>query len=100
MYAVLNAYIYSWIAARVNTLHATQNYKRNYLPYQPHNVPYQACLQRQGTLAAALPPPLALLCSLLHGAAAGCLPAQYKAKSDVSLPHQHDLRVALRVCAF
>jgi len=53
----------------------------------PHNVPDQACSQRQGMRAAALTPPQARLGSLRHDAAAACGPVHEKTRSDVSTPH-------------
>jgi len=52
-----------------------------------HIVPGQTCLQRQGTLAAALPLLLDWLGHVLHNAAAGSQTAQEEVMSDVSMPH-------------
>ena len=76
-----NTHTYVWtkrtivcMNARVRMLH-TQN-----APYHHHDVPHQACLQRQGTLAAALSPPL-IQCGLqLHDAAAASRSAQEATK--------------------
>jgi len=67
-------------AAHMNTLHNLTTW----LPYHPHNVPYQACLQHQGAHATELMPPLVQLWPLVQYTVANCRTAQVEAKSDVS----------------
>ena len=51
-------------------MHAALTYTKLRAPYDPHNRPDQPCSQHQGTLAAAMPLPLARLGSPQHDAAA------------------------------
>jgi hypothetical protein len=82
--------------AYINLLDAEPNITTT---YHHHKIPHQACSQRQGTLAAVLPPPLARHDSLLQDAAAVGLAAQEKTKHDVSTPHrQADRHAATRCC--
>ena len=73
--------------------HATriemQMTREMYLSHHPHNVPYQACLQHQGTHATELMPPLvhpsdALVQYAVQNAVANCQTAQEEAKSVFS----------------
>jgi len=60
-------------------------------PYGPHNLPHQPCSQRQGTLAAAIPPLLARLgAPPTQDEGAVCRAAQEKQKKNVSHPAQEE----------